>query len=224
MGIPEFAFFVMAGAAVACAFGMVSTKNPIHAALWLVGNFVSLAVIFLILSAPMLFAIQLIVYAGAIMVLFLFVIMFFMAPQARQWLNPPLRGQLFFGGLATLALFALLAYGLASSGALNFGMSEAEEIQAGATGLNPVDYTELGQPKQLSLWMFTYQVLPFELTSLLLLAALLGAMMVARDVREEGRGKVTHYAAVVHPEQEPLMDGSAERAEAELVAVGEGEA
>src|SRR5947208_7106043 len=92
-------WWVLAAAALACAVGMVAVKNPVHAALLLVGNFVAVAVIYLLLSAPLLFAIQLIVYAGAIMVLFLFVIMFFMAPSARQWLRPPLKSQLVFGGI-----------------------------------------------------------------------------------------------------------------------------
>src|SRR5438132_14220970 len=105
-------FWVLAGAAVACAIGMVCTRNPIHAALWLVGNFVSLGVIYLSLSAPVLFAVQLIVYAGAIMVLFLFVIMFFMSPQARQWLHPPLRSQNIWAGLVGIALICLLAYAI----------------------------------------------------------------------------------------------------------------
>src|SRR5688500_716702 len=188
-------FWIMAAAAVACAIGMVTARNPIHAALWLVGNFISLAVIYLLLSAPMLFAVQLIVYAGAIMVLFLFVIMFFMSPETRRWLHPPLRSQQVLGGLASVALMGLLAYGI------GVGMGEigyADPFKARELETTRVDPTaELGRdPRDLGIWMFSYQVLPFELTSLLLLAALLGAIMVARDVREEGRGKVVHYAPV----------------------------
>src|SRR5437773_91010 len=61
-------WWVLAAAALACAVGMVAVKNPVHSALLLVGNFVAVAVIYLLLSAPLLFAIQLIVYAGAMMV------------------------------------------------------------------------------------------------------------------------------------------------------------
>jgi NADH-quinone oxidoreductase subunit J len=196
-------FLIMAAAAVACAIGMVTTKNPIHSALWLVGNFISLAVIYLFLKAPMLFAIQLIVYAGAIMVLFLFVIMFFMSPEARRWLHPPLRGQLVFGGIASLLLFCGLAYGLANGlGELGYQDAfKARDIQATLD-----DQTaQMGKdPRAISTWLFQYQVLPFELTSLLLLAALLGAIMVARDVREEGRGKVVHHAPVAGPQEDSL--------------------
>jgi NADH-quinone oxidoreductase subunit J len=188
-------FWLLAAAAVACAIGMLTTKNPIHSALWLVGNFISLAAIYLLLKAPMLFAVQLIVYAGAIMVLFLFVIMFFMSPEARRWLHPPLRSQLAFGGLASLALMGLLAWGIATGfGEVGFADPfKARELEA--TQADPLE--NLGtDPRDLGTWMFSYQVLPFELTSLLLLAALLGAIMVARDPREEGRGRVKHYAPV----------------------------
>jgi len=192
------AFFIMGAAAVACAIGMVTTKNPIHAALWLVGNFISLAVIYLMLKAPVLFALQLIVYAGAIMVLFLFVIMFFMSPEARRWLHPPLRSQLLFGGLATIALIGLLGWGTAE-GLGNLGYADPFEQRDLET--THADQSEhMGDnPRDLGTWMFSYEVLPFELTSLLLLAALLGATMVARDVREEGRGRLVHHAAVEHP-------------------------
>ncbi|MDQ3024450.1 MAG: NADH-quinone oxidoreductase subunit J [bacterium] len=189
----------MAAAAVACAIGMVTAKNPIHAALWLVGNFISLAVIYLMLSAPLLFAIQLIVYAGAIMVLFLFVIMFFMSPETRRWLHPPLRSQLVFGGLASLALIALLAYGSAV-GMGSLGYSDPfKQRDIDSTRLDPAA-TMGDRPEDLSVWIFSYQVLPFELTSLLLLAALLGSIMVARDAKEEGRGKVVHHAPVAEVE------------------------
>jgi NADH-quinone oxidoreductase subunit J len=199
-------FWIMAAAAVACAIGMVTSKNPIHSALWLVGNFISLAVIYLLLSAPMLFAIQLIVYAGAIMVLFLFVIMFFMSPEARRWLHPPLRGQLVFGGIASLVLIAFLAYGAAeglgkdSAGDSKLGYADPFKERDLKSTLDDPARRMGDRPQALSVWMFSYQVLPFELTSLLLLAALLGAIMVARDVREEGRGKVVHHAPVAKTE------------------------
>jgi NADH-quinone oxidoreductase subunit J len=189
-------FLIMAAAAVACAVGMVTTKNPIHSALWLVGNFIALGVIYLFLKAPVLFAIQLIVYAGAIMVLFLFVIMFFMSPEARRWLHPPLRSQLVFGGVASVALAALLLGYAIPNGLGELGYQDP--FKARELKMTTVDQSEhMGDdPVKLGSWMFQYQVLPFELTSLLLLAALLGAIMVARDVREEGRGKVTHHAPV----------------------------
>lgn len=210
-------FLIMAAAAVSCAIGMVTSKNPIHSALWLVGNFISLAVIYLFLKAPVLFAIQLIVYAGAIMVLFLFVIMFFMSPEARRWLHPPLRSQLVFGGIASLALIGLLAYGIAD-GLGNLGYQDPfKSRDLESTGVDPGEHMG-DEPVKLGSWMFQYEVLPFELTSLLLLAALLGAIMVARDVREEGRGRLEHHAPVSEAGKGAPVD-LASNGQAELVEV-----
>ena len=65
------------------AVGMVSARNPVHSALFLIANFFALAVIFLLLSAPVIAALEILVYAGAIMVLFVFVIFFFVSPGQR---------------------------------------------------------------------------------------------------------------------------------------------
>lgn len=180
-----FTWWVLATAAVACAVGMVAVKNPVHSALLLVGNFVAVAVIYLLLSAPMLFAIQLIVYAGAIMVLFLFVIMFFMSPSARQWQRPPLRSQLVLGGVLTVAFMLVLFIALGAGGGPMVTDSGARALDAGET---------LGSPRAIGLWMFTYDVLPFNVIGLLLLAALVGAVMVGRDRVSEGRSHVPEFA------------------------------
>jgi NADH-quinone oxidoreductase subunit J len=188
-------WWVLAAAAVACAVGMLSVKNPVHSALLLVGNFVAVAVIYLMLSAPMLFAIQLIVYAGAIMVLFLFVIMFFMAPRARQWLTPPLRGQLVFGGAAVVAFMVLLFVGLAGlqPGPDLGAPVDQQQLQAELRGDGQPD-AGLGTPRALGIWMFSYHVLPFNVIGILLLAALVGAVMVGRDRVSEGRSHVAEFA------------------------------
>ena len=203
MTLEVLGWWVMAAIATACAVGMVSSKNPVHSALWLVGNFVALAVIFLILSAPMLFAIQMIVYAGAIMVLFLFVVMFFMAPAARTWLRPPLKGQLVLGGILVIAFLMLLMLGLSKSAlapvsAETENKAESYEQQMQALSDEVQAQSQMGQPLALGKWLFTYHVLPFELTSLLLLAALLGAVMLARDVPSEGREEFVEFAPTVH--------------------------
>jgi NADH-quinone oxidoreductase subunit J len=223
MTLENIGWWMMAILAVVCALGMVTAKSPIHSALWLVANFVSLAVIYLLLSAPVLFAIQMIVYAGAIMVLFLFVIMFFMAPSMRQWLRPPLKSQIVFGGVLVIAFLLVFMLSLGGIQALSSGpdepatttaaqamqdsdaqnaMAQSEEAQtptpkslAEAKGV-----PQYGQPKALGMWMFQYYTLPFELTSILLLAALLGAVMLARDVHSEGREHVEETAPVVHAE------------------------
>jgi NADH-quinone oxidoreductase subunit J len=205
MSLETVSWWLMAVLAVACAVGMLSAKNPVHSALWLVGNFSAIAVIFLLLSAPVLFAIQLIVYAGAIMVLFIFVIMFFMSPKARQWLRPALKGQLVFGGVLVVAFLLLLIWGIGVTGV---GMSSSAPASDGLRVSRDVgddDVVGMGNPRPLGNWLFSWQVLPFELTSILLLIAMIGALMVARDLRSEGREDVPETAAVVD-----MDDSSAE--------------
>jgi NADH-quinone oxidoreductase subunit J len=195
MGLEIVGWWLMAAIAVACALGMVSTRNPVHSALWLVACFVAVAVIYLLLSAPLLFAIQMIVYAGAIMVLFLFVVMFFMAPSARKWQRPALKSQIAFGALFSLVFVLLVLFAFNFSGnrlAIGDLIEEGETIMAFAPEESG---PEVGDPLPLGTWLFRHHVLPFELTSILLLAAILGAMMVARDERSEGREKRVHYAA-----------------------------
>jgi NADH-quinone oxidoreductase subunit J len=211
MTLENIGWWIMAVLAVVCALGMVTAKNPVHGALWLVANFVSLAVLYLILSAPLLFAVQMIVYAGAIMVLFLFVIMFFMAPSMRQWLRPPLKTQLVMGGVLVVAFIMAFMLGLAGMDAISTKDSDAAEnarlaqqqlaqAPGGAQKLEVAQkgMPQYGSPKALGLYMFKFYTLPFELTSILLLAALLGAAMIARDVHGEGREHVEERAAVAH--------------------------
>lgn len=222
MTLENIGWWMMAILAVICALGMVTAKNPIHSALWLVANFISLAVIYLLLSAPVLFAIQMIVYAGAIMVLFLFVIMFFMAPSMRQWLRPPLKSQIVFGGALVIAFMLVFMLSLAGIQAISSGPDEPAVATVTSNAQSPDTQTldtqnasaldvkppwvidakavpQYGQPKALGMWMFQYYTLPFELTSILLLAALLGAVMLARDVHSEGREHVEERASVAHP-------------------------
>ena len=184
---------------------MVSSKNPVHSALYLVGCLISLAVIYLILSAPVLFAVQLIVYAGAIMILFLFVVMFFMAPSALKWLRPPLKGQLFIGGILVVAFMLLLVWGLWNGDAKMALGYEASADYAQVEGDGDA-VMAMGNPKPLGIYLFSHHVLPFELTSILLLAALLGAILIARDKRAEGTSELPEFAAVKHEESNAEVD------------------
>jgi len=185
MNIELVGWWLMAILGVVCAVGMISARNPVHSALWLVGNFIALGVIYLILSAPVLFAVQLIVYAGAIMVLFLFVVMFFMSPKARQWLRPALKGQLVIGGILVVALLVLLMGSMGSVGTMTGEISSGDRERLVAEASE--DTGPAGDPRPLGNWLFKHHVLPFELISILLLAAMIGALMVARDTRSEGR-------------------------------------
>lgn len=196
MTIELLGWWVVAAVAVICAIGMLTSRNPVHSALWLVGNFIAMAAIYLMMSAPVLFAIQLIVYAGAIMVLFLFVVMFFMSPKALRFLRPTLRGQLVLGGVLVVAMLFLIfaGLGIGADGFVveppgNIGVREAAAAEQTAG---------MGDPRPLGVWLFSYHMLPFELTSVLLLIAMVGALMVARDIRSEGREVLPDTAPIAH--------------------------
>ncbi|HOE65212.1 MAG TPA: NADH-quinone oxidoreductase subunit J [Candidatus Hydrogenedentes bacterium] len=158
------ATFYIAAAVAVFSTGMVVTRaNAVHSLLYLVVSMLSLALVFFVLGAPLIAALEVVVYAGAIMVLFVFVVMMLnlggrIAAQERAWLNPRA-----WRGPAALSaiLFAELLYVLgASSGAL--------------TGAEPV------QPKEIGRALFGPYMLAVELASMLLLAGLVGAFALAR--------------------------------------------
>jgi NADH-quinone oxidoreductase subunit J len=218
MSFEMLSWWLMAALAIACAVGMVSTKNPVHSALWLVLNFSAIAVIYLILNAPVLFAIQLIVYAGAIMVLFLFVVMYFMGPERLAFKTRILKRQIIVGGALALAFILVFAWALSTSD-VEAVLNEQPSLSMRAEATTRNTEQTMGQPAELGRWLFSNQVLPFELTSILLLLAILGAMMVARDVHGEGREEMPAFAAVIKPQGEgtgaPPADADAEGEEVE---------
>ena len=155
-------FLIFALIAVVCAINVVVQTHPISSALSLVGVMGSLAVLYLLLGAEFIAAAQVIVYAGAIMVLFIFVIMLLNAgAETRKG-----RSYLLVGApllLAFLGLVAFIVQRLYSAGTVvRFG---------GFTG---------GGPKDIGNALFTTYLLPFEVTSVLILVAILGAIVLAR--------------------------------------------
>ncbi|RME44973.1 MAG: NADH-quinone oxidoreductase subunit J, partial [Chloroflexi bacterium] len=155
-------FFTLAGLAVGCALAMVTARNLVHAVLWMVGNFVAVAVLFLMLQAPFLAAVQLIVYAGAIMVLFLFVVML-MGPQPVT-LAEHLAGQRWLA----IPLVLVLLVGLIPVVATN-------EL-TGRPGLASADQLGVNNPQLLGELLFRKYIFPFEIVSVLLLVAMIGAV------------------------------------------------
>jgi len=159
-------FWITAPVSVAAAALMLFQRNAVHAALLLILNQFTLAVFFVLLDAQFLAAVQVIVYAGAIMVLFLFVIMF-LGVDRREVLRERIRGQ---RGLA-IAFGAVLATGLILV------------IQAGV-GLSRAQLPDIAQPagnvQAVAEVLFTDFVFPFEVTSVLLIIAAIAAMVLAR--------------------------------------------
>lgn len=155
-------FAVLAAVAVASGLAMMLSQNAVYSALFLVINFTVVAVLFLILGAPFIAMLQVTVYAGAIMVLFIFVIMLLggerlPAPQQRlRWQQP----------LAVVLVLALLALA---------GYVFAQGAAPAAVLAEPQDY---GSPAALGLLLFTKYLFPFEFTSLLLLVAMIGVVVL----------------------------------------------
>ncbi|WP_322802542.1 NADH-quinone oxidoreductase subunit J [Thermoflexus sp.] len=164
-------FYLLAGIAIATALAMVITRNAVHSALFLVLNLVVVAVFYLLLGAPFVAMVQIAVYAGAVMVLFLFVIMMLGAERV--------------GGTTGLRWQAPLAGGL---GAALIGGALFAFLQTPA-GLAPAGSlpAPLGDPATIGERLLTTYVLPFEITSILLLIAMVGVVVLARDSRSEGK-------------------------------------
>jgi NADH-quinone oxidoreductase subunit J len=163
-------FYLLAAGLVASALWMVASRNVIHAVIAMVGNFALTGVLYLLLHAPFLFVVQITIYAGAIMVLFLFVVMILGGREAS--LAEPLVGQRVLGVAAVCILGGLLMWAVGSPTALP--RSPAETVPEA-----------FGSPADLGQALFTRGLLPFELVSLLLLAAVLGAVLIGHFRREE---------------------------------------
>ena len=196
------AWWVLAILGSLSAIMMVLSRNPVHSVLYLVANFLTLVGIYFLLSAPMMAVVQFVVYAGAIMILFLFVVMFFMSPDARRWLRPEIKSQWVFGTLLTVLMLVVVYISLFTSNSANPDDDPAKPAltRMADNGQQIPEREQLGHPAGLGARMFTYHALPFEIAGLLLLAALLGSVLVARDERSEGRMHVDKEHGA-HPEE-----------------------
>jgi NADH-quinone oxidoreductase subunit J len=156
------AFVIVAAVALVSAVGLVVKKNPIHGALFLVVNLGAVAVMYLGLGAEFLAAAQVIVYAGAIMVLFVFAIMVLIPGKDETGPDPRVRWR-----VAALPFGALLCVGILM--VTTRGSRPAVPVPAAA-----------GSVEAIGRLLFTDYLFPFELTSVLLLAAMVGVLLLAR--------------------------------------------
>ncbi len=166
-------FSITAVITVAAAVGMVLSKNAVHSALWLVLNLLGVAILYLLLNAPFLAMIQVTVYAGAIMVLFLFIIMLLGAEKGQEE-----RNQLPWQTPVAL-VFGLILIGIA--GYALFGADGPVQEAA------PPVTAEFAAPTTLARALFTTYLLPFEITGVLLLVALIGAIVLTIKSRQGER-------------------------------------
>jgi len=159
-------FFIVIGAvALAAAAGVVASRHPVHSALFLLTHFAMLAVMYITLDAQFLAAIQVIVYAGGIVILILFVIMLIGSGR----LDSPDGGEMSWIPYIAMGLGVILLGGLTYS------------MQLGFDGIEPNPAAlEGGVPQAVGKVLFTQHILAFELVSVLLLVALIGALLLAR--------------------------------------------
>ena len=168
MPLDNVVFWVFAPISIATAIAMIVMRNAVHAALFLVINFFCIAVMYLLLDAPFLFAVQIIVYAGAIMVLFLFVIMLLGVDRGDD-LRERLLAQ------RPLALVLALAFIAEIFVAVRAGIGFATNAPEGFDAVN-----EGGNARALAEVLFRDYFLPFEITSILLIIAAIAAMVLAQ--------------------------------------------
>ena len=156
-------FYFFAALSVVGGVMMITRKNAVHSAVYLVLTFVSVSAIYIILGADFLFAVQVLVYAGGILVLFLFVIMLVNLEEPRRYTGGKLH--LVTAGVITLLLFGMLAGLFARAGA---GQVVASSGQAE------------GNLQAMGLALFREYMFPFEVVSVLLLVAMIGAIVLGR--------------------------------------------
>ncbi len=170
----ELIVFVLASAMMLIgAFGVITRRNPVHAALSLVLTLFGVAVHFVALEAYFLAAVQIIVYAGAIVVLFLFVIMLLGVDKAEDLHTEPLVAQRWLAGVAGLGLLGLLV--IAVSRGVEMLTTRAEGLATSTEGASGD-----ANIQQLARSVFGDYVVAFELTSILLVVAVVGTVMLAR--------------------------------------------
>lgn len=168
-------FFTSAVLIVVGALGVISLKNPVHAALSLIMTLFGVAVAFVAQSADFLAAVQIIVYAGAIVVLFLFVIMFLGVDRREHVSVEPLVGQRAFAAAGVVITVAGLITLMARSHWVTGAMSVSNGGVPIATGQ--------GNVKELGTAVFTTYLFAFEATAALLIIAVVGAVLLARRER-----------------------------------------
>lgn len=173
MTITILSFIVLAVATTATAIGVIAFKNAVHSALSLILTLLFLALFYLQLQALFIATVQVLIYAGAIMVLFLFVVTMLAPDQNEAALQDHLPWQRLVGGLLGVVLVGALSYllftGAQATGAKAIGSESLSAAVAHA-----------GDTQAFGLALFHGYLFPFEVTSLLIVVAILGALMFGR--------------------------------------------
>lgn len=199
------------------AVGVILAHNPVHSALFLIQTLFGIAVLFIALEAHFLAAVQIVVYAGAIVILFLFVIMLLGVDEVEDLGVEPIIGQRFFAGLVGLGVFFVVTAALVSSEGSITG------AQGTTRGIEPETVTP--NVRQVSEVLFTDYVFAFEATAILLTIAVVGAVVLSRrptgeyapvppstlELREEARQeRMAEREAQLEADDDTLATGSEE--------------
>ncbi len=164
MGITQILFWVLTATALLSAIMVVTSKNPVHSVLWLIVAFFAISGHYVLLNAQFLAIVNIIVYAGAIMVLFLFVIMLMNLNNPTHKLKN--RALQAIGGLAAGCLLIVLVAALRNTEITN------NMVQTGSG--------DIGLVENLGRELFTTFVVPFEIASILFLSAMVGAVIIGK--------------------------------------------
>ena len=167
-------FYIFGAVAILASLAVVAQRNPVYSVMSLVASFGALSGLYILLDAPFVAVIQIIVYAGAILVLFLFVVMLLNAPQEDTdydvKVHPLMRpGPMRFGGVLAGVFVVELLWALSRT-RITVGFPDAPMVSVAALGRR----------------LFTEYAFQFEVTSVLILVAMLGAVLMAR--REDAPG------------------------------------
>lgn len=168
----QIAFFVLAVASTASALGVISFKNAVHSALSLILTLLFLALFYLQLGAMFIAVVQILIYAGAIMVLFLFVVTMLATDVQDVELKDRIPWQRYVAGVLGVVLVAALSY-------LLFTGTPADTVTLRADSLSAA-VAHNGNIEAFGLALFHGFAFPFEVTSLLIVVAILGAMVFGR--------------------------------------------
>ncbi len=170
--VEEVLFFAGALGALGGAVGVIAMRNPLYSVLALIVHLFSLAVLFLLLSSAFLAAAQVVVYAGAVMVLYVFVVAYVGGDHESAW--EPIPGQRLLAPLLGIALFVELAIAVLGSSLLALG-TDGPDVRPG-----------FGDPAGIGYLLLERFLVAFEASSILLLLAAVGAVVLASRKRTEG--------------------------------------
>ena len=177
----EVLFFLAALGALGGAVGVVAMRNPLYSVLALIVHLFSLAVLFLLLSAAFIAAAQVVVYAGAVMVLYVFVVAYVGGDQESAW--EPIPGQRLLAPLLGAALFIELSIAVLGSSLLALG-TEGPDVKIG-----------FGDPAEIGRLLLERFLVAFEASSILLLLAAVGAVVLAGRRAEGADGSSAEHSA-----------------------------